>query len=89
MSQPRDRPSVEEILLCLERISRSWTPPSVPLMVRSLTQESSDMVYAKSTGTSEVPPPSGVAPRQLPVEPGLEEGAGVVGRVCSYSLYGP
>ena len=77
MPQPGDRPSIKEILQCLERVSGSWTPPSVPLMVRSLTQESSDMIYGEGVGASETLPPSGVAPRQLPVEPGLEEGAGV------------
>ena len=29
--QPGDRPSIEGVLQCLEKISESWTPPSPPL----------------------------------------------------------
>ena len=81
MPQPGDRPSVEDILHCLERVSRSWTPPSVPLMAGSLTQESSDMLYVESVGASEIFPPHGVAPHQLPLEPSPEEGADVASGV--------
>jgi len=79
--QPGDRPNVEDILLCLEKVSRSWTPALVPPMAGSLTQESSDTTVLRSTDERGVLPPSEVAPHQPPVKLGQKEVAGIVNEV--------
>ena len=34
---PRDRPSIKDVLQCLEKVSRSWTPPSAQVLAIPLT----------------------------------------------------
>jgi len=36
-AQPRNRPSVEDVLRCLEKVSRFWTPPSLPPVALPVT----------------------------------------------------
>ena len=81
MPQPRDRPSIKDILQCLENVSGSWTPPPVPPAAGPFTQESSDIILAESTDTDGTLPPSEVVPHQPPVKLGLEEVAGIVNGV--------
>lgn len=40
MHQPGDRPSIEDVLQCLEKVSGSWTPPSLPLVAGPPTRGS-------------------------------------------------
>jgi len=68
MPQPGDRPSIKDILRCLERVSGVWTPPPVPPIAGSSMQESSDIIL----------PLSEVAPHEPPVNPGPEGAVGVV-----------
>ena len=72
--QPGDRPSIEDILQCLEKVSGSWTPPP-------FTQDSTDTITMESTDTGGTPPPSEVASHQAPVKLGVEEVAGIVNGV--------
>jgi len=60
-TQSESRPSVESVLQYLDRVSRSWKPPSPQLPVvistaNSLTQELSDIITVESTGTSDPSP---------------------------------
>jgi len=78
-SRPRDRPSVEDILQYLEKVSRSWTPALVPPMAAgSLTQEYSDITILEGSNVRATLPPSEVVLHQPPVKLGLEEVAGIV-----------
>jgi len=65
--QPGDRPSVEDVLQCLERVSRSWVPPSPRLVVAPppadsptwgfsdmITEESADEIGVSSSPSHEV-----------------------------------
>ena len=74
-SQPENRPNIEDVLQCLEKVSRSWIPSSRwlanPPIASSLTQEFSD---TESTDGSEVSYPS-----QVVLD--LEESAGIVSGV--------
>ena len=72
MPQPGDRPSIEDILQCLEKVSGSWTPPP-------FTQESSDIVLVESTDTDGTPPPSEVSSHSPLVK--LEEVAAIANGV--------
>ena len=60
--RPSDRPSIEEILECLEKASRSWTPPSPRTAARSLTTidpgRDSEPSVEESTDESEESSPS-------------------------------
>jgi len=78
MPQPGDRPSINEILQRLERVSTSWTPPPVPPIAVPFTQESPDIILVESTDSNGILTPSEVAPYQLPVELGPEGAAGIV-----------
>ena len=79
MPQPGDRPSIEDILRCLEKVSRSWIPPPVQPIAGPFTQESSDIITAERADTNGILPPSEIAPYQLPVRPGPEGAADIVG----------
>jgi len=53
--RPENRPSVGDVLQCLEKVSRSWVPPSPQLLVvlptpDSLSWELSNIVTAESAG---------------------------------------
>ena len=80
MPQPGDRPSINDILQCLEKVSSSWTPDSVPPMTGSLTREFTDITALEGAGTSGTPPPD-VVLHQSPGGPGLKEAAGIVNGV--------
>ena len=60
--EPEDRPKVEDVLLCLEGVSRLWTPLSRmvvnPQTTNSLVQISSDPDTEGSTEESEATSPS-------------------------------
>jgi len=58
MSQPRDRPSVKDVLQCLEEVSRSWTPLSAPPTVGLPIPDLSDLISVGSTDTGGTPPKS-------------------------------
>jgi len=65
---PYDRPSIKDVLQCLEGASRSWTPPSpqttpTPLIVNP-TIRISDPSTEESTDESEGPSPSRTVPSQ-------------------------
>ena len=66
--QPGDRPNIKDILECLESVSRSWTPPTVPSTTGSLTREFSDTITVGSTDTSAIPPSPQAAPHQPSVK---------------------
>ena len=64
MTQPEDRPSIEDVLQCLGEASRSWRPSSpqlqvVPSTTDPATQESSDTINIVCTDASDTPPLSG------------------------------
>jgi len=55
--QPEDRPSIEDVLQCLDEASRSWKLHSPRLSMEpstadSLTRESSNVIFVESTDTS-------------------------------------
>ena len=59
-ARPADRPSIEDVLWCLEKVSRSWMPPSPqtianPPTTRSLTWNSKPSTE-ESTDGGELPP---------------------------------
>jgi len=60
--QPENRPSIEDVLQCLEKVSRSWIPPPQLLTVSSsagsLTRGSSETTNTESTGGNRVSSPS-------------------------------
>ena len=58
-ANPSDRPSIEEVLRCLEMVSRSWTPPSAhtaacPPAISSVAWNSEPSTE-ESTGDGESP----------------------------------
>jgi len=66
-SQPEGRPSTEDVLLCLENVSRFWTPPSprpstAPSTTGSPTWELSGIITAESADGSGASSLSQVAP---------------------------
>ena len=84
-SQPENRPSVEDVLQCLEKVSRSWVPPSPRLLVvpstpNSLTWGSSNIVTAESTDVGDGSPSS-----QLLEKPDQGESVGTASQVSSTS----
>ena len=81
--QPGDRPSIEDVLRCLEEHSRSWTPPSRP---PADTCESSGVVTTQSTEWSEMASSSQVALSQQPEKLDLEGSARIVNGVSRTSL---
>ena len=81
MPQPGDRPSIEDILQCLEEVSGFWTPPPVPPSAGLFTQESSDIILVESTDSSGTPPPSEMALPQPSAMLGLEDVAVIVNGV--------
>ena len=65
VAEPKDRPSIEDILRCLEEASRAWTPPSLPQVAVLLTTDSSatgifelNDEESVDVDEGEVPPPS-------------------------------
>jgi len=61
--QPENRPSIEDVLQCLEKVSRSWIPPPPQLLTvsssaGSLTRGSSETTTTESTGGNRVSSPS-------------------------------
>lgn len=67
LPQPEGRPSIEDVLLCLENVSRFWTPPSprsstAPSTTGSPTWELSGIITAESTDGSGASSLSQVAP---------------------------
>ena len=68
MPLPGDRPSIEDLLQCLEKVSRSWAPPTAPPIAGSLTLESSDVISVESTDASGISPLSQTAPHQPSVK---------------------
>ena len=55
VAQPKNRPTIEEVLRCLENHSRAWTPPSllqvaVPLTTDSLTVGTFELIGKESIG---------------------------------------
>jgi len=88
--QPVDRPGVEDVLQCLERVSRSWIPSSprpvaVPSPADSSTWTFSDII---TEGVDEVgvPQPSGVAPSRSSEGSDPEKSAGIIKTVCRISF---
>lgn len=81
--QPGNRPSIEDVLQCLEQASRSWTPPSRLLaassITDSLTRRFSDSVAAESMDGNGMSSPSQSAPSQPPEE---RKSAGITDWVC-------
>ena len=82
MPQPGDRPSIEDVLRCLEECSRSWTPPSRP---PANTWELSGVVTTQSTEWSEMASTSQVALSQQPEKLDLEGSARIVNGVSRMS----
>jgi len=83
--QPENRPTIEDVLQCLEKVSGSWIPPSPRSLIvlsapGSLTWGSSNVITATSTGVGDAFPSS-----QLLEEPGREASSGIVGQVGSTS----
>ena len=73
-----DRPSIGDILQCLERISSSWIPPSplllgVPSSVELAAGESPDQTTTASTGASRMYFPARVAKFLSPDRGGVAE----------------
>jgi len=66
IAQPEGRPSIEDVLQCLGKASRSWKPPcqllSVLSTANSLTQELSDIVTVESMDVG------GASPSSQPLE---------------------
>ena len=83
MPQPGNRPNIEDVRLCMERVSESWTPPlmAVSSSFGSLARGFSDGTTAESTDQSVVPSPSQEAPPQLSGKLDLEEYADAVNGV--------
>ena len=82
--QPEDRPGIEDVLQCLEKISKSWISPPPQLLATSLAADSlagglSDYNTTASTETSAVGSPSQIATSRLPEKLGRDE---IVGVVC-------
>ena len=81
MPQPRDRPNIEDVLQCLEGVSKSWIPPSpsleVPSAADSLAHGFSDATTLESTDGSGVSSSLSVAPSRPSEKPNLEESAGI------------
>ena len=71
--QPDSRPSIEDVLQCLEKASRSWIPPP-PWMTGGVqatdlpSRNPSDSSVEGNTDGGEVPPPSQASPPQPPLE---------------------
>jgi len=87
MTQPEGRPSIEDVLQCLEKASRSWKPPPCQLLsvlstVNSLTQGLSDIVTVESMDVG------GASPSSQPLErPDQEEPARTFNQVnCPLAL---
>ena len=83
--QPEDRPGIEDVLQCLEKISKSWIPPSSQLLATSsaadsLAGEFSDCNTTASSETSAVDPPSQAVASRLPEKLDREEIVTVVRR---------
>jgi len=83
--QPENRPSIGDVLQCLEKVSRSWVPPSPRLLValptlNSVTWGSSNIVTAESTDVDDGSPSS-----QLMEKPDEGESAGTASQVSSTS----
>jgi len=74
--QPGDRPSIKDVLQCLEKVSKSWTPALVPPIYWSPTQESSDITALKGVDVRGRLPLE-AAPHQSPVKLGREEATGI------------
>ena len=74
--RPDDRPSIGDVLECLDGVSRSWTPPSPQTVANTSTTDSptrsSDSWVKESTSESEVSSPSPTVPlcplQDLPLE---------------------
>ena len=80
--QAENRARIEDVLQCLEEVSRSWIPPSprlvvVPSTADSLAQGFSDIVTTEGVGAS--------GPSQPPGKVDREESAGIVDQVRSTS----
>ena len=73
---PGDRPSVEDVLQCLERASRSWTPPYPQAIINLPTTNSPtrnpDTSTEESTDENEVPSPPQITLSQPLQEPPLK-----------------
>ena len=60
--RPGDRPSVKDVLRCLENVSRSWIPPSphtvagLPSPAQGSEDESTDEVEVQSQQSQQLPP---------------------------------
>ena len=83
--QPEDRPGIEDVLQCLEKISKSWTPPPPQLLATSSATDSlagrlSDYNTTASMETGAVDPPSQAAAFRLPEKLDREEIVPVVRR---------
>ena len=58
-ARPADRPSIEDVFWCLEKVSRSWTPPSPQAVADSQTSSptwNSGPNTEESTNGGESPP---------------------------------
>ena len=51
-ANPGDRPRIKDVLLCLEKVSRSWTPPSPQIVANSSTTNPSTLNSDASTEES-------------------------------------
>ena len=82
--QPGNRPSIEDVLQCLEKVSRSWVPLSsqlstIPSTTDSLGSGFSSILTMESSNESEVP-------SQPSEKPDQEGSAGIVDGVSWMSL---
>jgi serine/threonine protein kinase len=86
MAQPKSRPSIEGVLQCLKKASRSWKPPSLRLptvlsTANSLAQGLSDII------TVEIADGSDASPLPQPSEKlDQEESTGIINQV-NYPLH--
>ena len=78
MPQPGDRPSVRDVLQCLEKVSRSWIPAPVSSTTGLPTEAPSDTVAVDSTDAGRMSPPSHVAPHRPSIRQDPEEAAETV-----------
>ena len=69
---PGDRPSIRDVLQCLEEVSKSWTPPDPQTITTGSPTRNSDASEEESTEESGASSPSRVASSQQPLRPPLK-----------------
>ena len=88
--EPRNRPSVKDVLRCLEESSASWTSsrqlPAIHLVAGSFTGQSSDRSTTSSTDTIGVTSSSLTAVSQSAEKLDIQNLASAVNKVCRARL---